>query len=409
MITWIGWIIYKLLYHACNLRLFTENKILMLWGAFAIASAVFCFKNHSCIPNAENDNLKDDNWHFSYTLAQKKIIDSVFNIKNKCYGFNGNVLIGQHDSIFYARAFGYANFRSKDSLNLHHVFQLASVSKQFTAVAILQLYEKGRLKLSDTVQRFYPDFPYHGITIHQLLVHRSGLPNYLYFFQHIPTTYDTIITNQQVVLEMINKKPEAYYRPNQRYHYSNTGYALLAAIVEKVTGMRFNQYLADNIFKPLKMEHTFTFLDKDAHQQNMATGYLKYQKQSEDNYLDYVLGDKGIYTNVLDLFKWDQGLYKNIIINYDTLQLAFQPMGKPAYFKSNYGYGWRIFNLEPNALPINFHAGWWHGFKSLLVRIPSDSTTAIILRNRSTGGGISTKSFLRLLYPPNPNTLSLKK
>ncbi|MBI9068072.1 MAG: beta-lactamase family protein [Salinivirgaceae bacterium] len=381
-----------------------ENRILLIWGAIAFVLA-FSFAKPSYVSTHIESEENDTLIHFSFTKEQKEELAIFFNNRAKNRHFNGTVLIGQKDSVFYAESFGFANFKNKDTLTLDHSFQLASLSKQFTAVAILQLYEQGLLKLTDSIQRFFPEFPYKGISIHQLLTHRSGLANYHYFFQHIATTCDTLLTNRDVIREMILKKPEVYYSPNKRYHYSNTGYALAAAIVEKVSGLAFEDYVQKNIFSPLHMNHSFTFPDKVNHLNDAATGYLRRSKLAEDNYLDGVLGDKGIYTSTMDLFKWDQGLYNNSIINYDTLLLAFEPMGKPAHYKSNYGYGWRIMHYGNDSIKVLFHGGWWHGFKSLIMRIPKDSTTIIVLRNRSTGGSIPTKSLLKILYPEHKDSL----
>lgn len=360
--------------------------------------------------NKVDANLKTNNyisknkeitkkWEFKYTNYQINEIDHFFSSLHKSNLFSGNVLIGQKDSIQYFRSFGYANRKLKDTLTVHSVFQLASVSKQFTALAILQLYQQGLLDLSDSVQKFIPEFPYKNISIHQLLTHRSGLPNYHYFFQHISTFYDTLITNNQLIEEMISKQPEAYYPPNSRYHYNNTGYAVLATIVEQVANCSFNDYLEKHIFEPLKMKNTYTFLsEKKQRDSNLTVGYLGHRKRAEDNYLDGVLGDKGIYSNVLDLFKWDQGLYKNTILADSVLQIAFQAMGKPKHFQSNYGYGWRMFDYT-DSLKILFHAGWWHGYKSLIVRIPKDSTSIIVLKNESNGMQVSAKKLLEILYP----------
>lgn len=372
----------------------------MIWWAIAYAIAFYCFSDTTCTTiNQFEDSGSDTLIYFSFSQNQKVELENYFNKKHEKFGFNGVVLLGQKDSIFYGKPFGYSNHETRDSLSLNSAFQLASVSKQFTAVTILQLYEQGLLKLTDSIQKFYPNFPYKGITIHQLLTHRSGLPNYHYFLQHIPTTYDTIITNQDVINEMITKAPEAYYRPNQRYHYSNTGYALLAGIVEKVSGIAFNEYLKKNIFRPLNMHESFSYNDGElASHTNLTAGYLYRWRLAEYNYLDGVLGDKGVYCSAIDLFKWDQGLYSNKIIDYSTLQLAFKPLGKPAYFKSNYGYGWRMYHWN-DSIKVLYHAGWWHGFKSLLMRIPSDSTTILVLKNRSKGASINSKQLLQILYP----------
>lgn len=382
------------------MRIFEKKKNSIFIGAIVLALAFYCLKKPGCVQSDSVIAQPDTLVYFSFNQQQKEDLQAYFGLKHKNQGFNGVVLIGQKDSVFYEQAFGYANYKEKDTLDLNSVFQLASVSKQFTAVAILQLFEKGRLKLTDSIQIFFPDFPYEGITVHQLLCHRSGLPNYHYFLQHIPTTCDTMLYAKNVVEEMTQKFPEAYYKPNQRYHYSNTGYALLAAIVEKVSGLSFDKYIRRNIFNPLDMDASFTFADigKDVEKVN-TTGYLHRWRMAEDNYLDGVLGDKGIYCSAKDLFKWDQGLYSGKIIDTAILKLAFQPLGKPKYFKSNYGYGWRMFYWKTDSIKVDFHAGWWHGYKTLLLRIPKDSTTVIVLKNRSKGASIKTKRILNILYP----------
>ncbi len=346
--------------------------------------------------------------YFTYSTHQLEQVDSLFCRLFRYNVFNGSVLIGQKDSVFYKRNFGYANLKQKTPLTDSSIFQLSSVSKQFTAVAILQLYERNLLNLTDTVDKFIPNFPYKGITIHMLLTHRSGLPNYHYFLQHIPTYYDTIVFNYQLIDEMVTKQPQKYYRPNRRYQYSNTGYALLASIVEKVAGCSFDKYIHKNIFKPLGMSHSYTFLSPHrTADSNLTTGYLTRRKISEDNYLDGVLGDKGIYCSPIDLFKWDQGLYNNIIIQDSTLQKAFKPMGKPKYFPNNYGYGWRMFHTK-DSVKILYHAGWWHGYKSLIMRIPSDTATIIILKNESSRTMVNQKKMLEILYPKNKDRIKKK-
>lgn len=353
--------------------------------------------------NQQSDVNPDTLSTFSFSKDQKNQINELFDGYCKKNGFNGCVLIGQKDAVFYENSFGYADYASNDTLTTAHTFQLASVSKQFTAVAILQLYQQGKLKLTDSVEHFFPEFPYKGITIHELLTHRSGLANYHYFYQDTEISSDTIIKNYNLITEFINRRPAPYSRPNQRFQYSNTGYALLACIVEKVSGMPFEDYLDHNIFKPLHMETAFAYRGKNGIKKSKsATGYSRYWNPVDDNALDGILGDKGIYCSVYDLFKWDQGLYKGIIINIDTLQLAFQPMGKSPHFSTNYGYGWRIINWgdsDSTSIRILYHAGWWHGFHSLLIHIPQDTTTIVVLKNCNKGKKLSYKSILQILYP----------
>ena len=335
----------------------------------------------------------------TFTKEQIAAIDSVVERKCRSGNFSGVVLIGQKDSVLYERACGYANIKECLPNTDTTTFQLASVSKQFTAVAILQLYERGKLRLTDSVAKYLPGFPYPDITIHQLLIHRSGLPNYHYLCDRKKMLDDPYFSNQQIVAELIEANAGRYFLPNRRFQYSNTGYAVLAAVVEAVSGLKFEVYLQRNIFEPLQMSHTFTYRAmQSVTYPPRATGYVRRRTPADDNYLDHFLGDKGIYSTANDLMKWDQGLYSGKIINADTLQLAFQPMGRRIRFGTNYGYGWRI-TTYADTIPIQFHSGWWHGFKTMLVRVPQDTATIVVLRNSSSRtGGIGMGQILDILY-----------
>ena len=162
-------------------------------------------------------------------------VDSLFRHLHKKKGFNGTVLVTKYDQIIYRGAFGYADFKTKDTLSTQTVFQLASVSKQFTAVAVMMLKEQGKLNYDDSLQVYIPDFPYKGITIKQLLTHRSGLPNYTYFSDKLWPDRKVDLNNDDVLSMMAVHKPNIYYQPDRTFSYSNTGYALLASVVEKAT------------------------------------------------------------------------------------------------------------------------------------------------------------------------------
>lgn len=343
----------------------------------------------------------------TFTEQQLAKIDSLIDIICKNGNFSGSILIGQKDSVLYSRSYGYSNIKAKDLNTDTTAFQLASVSKQFTAVAILQLYEQGKLNLTDHVTDYLPSFPYPNITIHQMLVHRSGLPNYHYLCDRKPMRNDLYFSNQQIVADLIESNEREYFTPNRKFQYSNTGYAVLATIVETVSGLKFESYLETHIFKPLQMSNTFAYRAmKCVEYPPHATGYVRGRTPASDNYLDHFLGDKGIYSSTIDLFKWDQGLYSGRIINPDTLQLAFRPMGKRPKARSNYGYGWRITIFGENEVPIVFHSGWWHGFKTSLIRIPQDTATVIILRNNNHNG-IGTNQILDILYPSSQSSANI--
>ncbi len=376
---------------------YNNHQPFVILAIISLTLAV-CFFNHNPQMVIEPDNSQKSEFSFTFTDTQYKKIDNYFDKLCKC-GFNGVVLIGQRDSIFYFREFGYANYALRDTLTPQSAFQLASISKQFTAVSVLQLYERGMLNLTDSIDKYFPDFAYKGVTIHQLLVHRSGLPNYHYFMDHMAFNNDTSINNNFLIKQLSTGNIGRYFNPDRRFQYSNTGYAVLASIVEKVSGMSFTDYLNKNIFEPLNMSSAFTYTGKGCNNIPNTVGYAYRWRPADDNVLDRVLGDKGIYCSATDLFKWDQGLYKGIILNPDTLALAFEPMGKAKHQNPNYGYGWRLFNYGADTTKISFHAGWWHGFKNLIIRVPSDKTTAIILKNRVSGANPSTRTILNLLYP----------
>lgn len=295
--------------------------------------------------------------------------------------FNGCILIAQQGQILYKNAFGYANYRQRKLLNVNTNFQLASVSKQFTAVAIMMMKEQGKLNYDDYVTKFYPNFPYKNITIRMLLTHRSGLSEYMWFCDHI-TDRKTPLNNQALVNLIINKRPGINFNADRRHDYSNTGYALLAAIVEKLNGMTFPEFMKKNVFTPLGMNNTFIFTygaldNKD----NIATGHLSNWFPSGFDYLDGISGDKGIYSNVDDLFKWDQGLYSGKIVKLSTLEDAYTPANKEFKGKRNYGFGWRT-NIQDDNSKVVFHAGLWHGFCPYFARRPCDKATIIVLSNK---------------------------
>jgi len=374
--------------------MFTAIFVLML----AVALFYFLRKSQQHIQHDKKKEVVAD------VIASKPIskasllmLEDYFESQNTHGVFNGTFLIGRNDSIYLEKSYGYANYRGKTRITPNTAFQLASVSKQFTAVAILILKEQGKIKLSDKVQKFFPDFPYPGITIELLLTHRSGLPNYIYFCDNCMKDKSTPITNSFMVRLMTRLKPPAYYPADRTFNYSNTGYALLAAIVEKVSAQSFPDFVRKEIFLPLGMTNTCFGYPNLCDSIELATGYNRGWNEAAYSCIDGIYGDKGIHASARDMFKWDQGLYKGIIVSPRTLDDAFLPKGKKIGSKKNYGYGWRMINLEDNTL-ILYHTGWWEGFQTLLIRVPKDHTTIVVLKNRKAGI-IDKAAILKILYP----------
>lgn len=324
-------------------------------------------------------------------------IDTFFVHKHRLNYFSGVVLFAEKGIVVYENAFGYANIRSKDTLGIHSQFQLGSVTKPFTALAIMILKEKGLLFYEDSIRKFFPDFPYENITIYQLLIHRSGLPEYFYFADKLwKDSSNATITNKDVINLMIEQQPKRYYLPGQRYNYCNTNYAILAAIIETVTGKTYSQFMSDEIFEPLGMKNTSVYNKADDPDNGQeVVGYMG-KRKADNSYLNGVVGDKGIYTTVEDLYLFDQALYNGVLVKKEEMDsAAYQPGNHELYDNDNYGYGWRI-NKREDGSKIVHHAGWWKGFRSYFIRDLKERKTIIILSNQSRYGQISSQELMEL-------------
>ncbi|WP_317175580.1 serine hydrolase domain-containing protein [Pontibacter beigongshangensis] len=336
-------------------------------------------------------------------------VDSLFNYLHRKKGFNGTVLVTKYDQVICRNAYGYADFARKDTLCLETAFQLASVSKPFTAMAIMILKEQGELSYEDSVQQYIPDFPYKGITIRHLLMHRSGLPNYTYFSEKLWPDRKVSLTNNDVLSLMAVHQPNFNSKPNARFEYSNTGYAVLASIVEKASGMAFSDFLQEHIFEPLQMTQTFTFSqDLNAPSGKVAHGHLVGKRKRSPDFLDSVLGDKGVYSTVEDLYKWDQALYTQRLVKRETLDEAFTGFGLPKKDNEDYGFGWRIRRIESGDTVV-YHGGLWHGYNTYLLRNPKDHSAIIVLSNLTNGSLNYMKEVRKLLFPEQPVLLADNK
>lgn len=315
-----------------------------------------------------------------------KQLDALFKEKARKNKYNAAVLIAQRGQIIYENSFGYADFKTKQPLSKNSTFQLSSTSKPLTATAILQLYDQGKLGLDDNVRKFIPDFPYPDITVKMLLTHRSGLSNYIYFGE--PYCDDNncyngrIFDNNSLLLLIKHVKPVSYYKPNRKFGYCNTNYAVLASIVERISGMSFADYMQQNIFTPLGMHNTWVHTIKtDSSAKYSTIGHDGCGRKKTETYADYVAGDKGIYSTVQDLFLFDQALYGDKLLKKETIELAFTGYSNEHRGKRNYGLGWRITD-NGNGNKIVYHNGWWHGYNSIFFRRLEDQTTVIILSNK---------------------------
>ena len=293
-------------------------------------------------------------------------------------GFNGQILIAKNGTVVFDKTVGFADMRTKDSLSENTPMHIASVSKTFTSMAILHLMEQESLNLDDTLGKYFPAFPYPGVTIKMLLSHRSGLPNYLHYLSVLKNN-DTCYSNQDVLNSLYTLQPGLEYRSGTRFSYSNTNYVLLAMIVEKITGEHFPAYLKKLFFDPLQMTNTFVYANQDSLTPTPSFAWTG--RVWETDPFDCTYGDKNVYTTTHDLLKWDQALSSGQLFKKETLDEAYTPMSNERRSIHNYGLGWRMM-IFPNGKKFVYHNGRWHGSKAVFVRFPQDNATMIVIGNK---------------------------
>ena len=333
-----------------------------------------------------------------------KRIDAFMQKLHKTRGFNGNVLVAVKGKIVYQNAIGWADYLHRDSLTISSRFELASVSKPMTATAVLMLAERGKLKLDQQVKDFFPDFPYDGITIRMLLSHRSGLMNYVYFLDNIwkkeHRDESKGISNSDVMKIIAERKPAPYIAPNRKFHYNNSNFMILAAIIEKVSGQQYAVFMQENVFKPCGMKHTAVYSTAQYEKVPVdVVGHDRTWRYSVvQNYLDGPVGDKGIYSTLHDLYLFDRTLKKGKILGKAWLDSAYTGHNESSRGHFNYGYGWRIF--EGGGHKVVYHTGWWHGFRHIFLRDLNADVTIVLLSNLTNGSLLQLDDLYKMVGMP---------
>lgn len=322
-------------------------------------------------------------------------------------GFNGNILIAQKDQIVFEKSSGFANFEKSIPNRSNSRFQLASLSKTFTAVAVMQLVERGKLSLDLTVKDYYPNFPYAGVTIRSLLSHRTGLPHYEYTFDVLVRKEKLYPSNQEIMqwFATASPVPSINNKPDHFFSYNNTNFAILAAIVEQVSGMNFSQYLHANIFDPLGMRNTLLAneLSDSTRANNLTYGYQGNRKIEKD-YFDDVLGDKGVYSTSHDLLKWYKGLKTEEILSNESLREVFTPRSFEFPGLRNYGYGFRLWLNDKQQTDYIYHTGWWKGYNTIMFFDLREDFVIIVLSNRYNKSVYQIKDIIDVLHAGKRNS-----
>jgi CubicO group peptidase (beta-lactamase class C family) len=287
------------------------------------------------------------------------------------------VLVLHNGEPIVRQAYGMADLEREIAATSTTNYRLASVTKQFTAAAVLMLREEGALSFDAPLHEWFPsiDPPAAGATLLHLLTHTSGLIDY----EVLIPSGRTGQLHDADVLRLVESEPRTYFAPGSSYRYSNGGYALLALVVERVSGMRFAAFLQERIFSPLGMSGTIAYQRGVSTVINRAYGYSRADggwKRTDQNPTSAVLGDGGVYSSIEDLAKWDAALYDGRLLRPESLRLAFTPATATDDPATRYGLGWRITGETV------WHSGESIGFRNVIVRWPKRRLTVIVLTNR---------------------------
>ena len=348
-------------------------------------------------PNNEKITLKDTTLKKKTTIPELEIkhIHEYFTRFVKKRRFNGSIAIAKNGQIVFDTISGFSNVRRRIKLKENSVQQLASITKPVTATVILQLVEEGKLKLSDTITQFLSELPEHysRLTIKQLLSHRSGLSQYYYFCDHLMDEREKLIYNDTVLCVMNFHNPDPHFKPGKRYDYCNTNYLLLASIIEAIEKKSYPNVIKERILDKCGMKNSFVFNCKeDSVPSNLVYGHTKWNKLFEFDYLDGIVGDKGLFSNAKEMLLFDNKLNNGSLLNDSTINLAFTPHNKIKHGKT-YGLGWRIRHHKKLG-KIIYHTGWWHGNRNIYIKIPKNDYTIVILSNALRGSQYNMNDIL---------------
>ena len=317
--------------------------------------------------------------------------------------FQGVVLIARGGDVIFSKGYGFANSNKKEPLSEHSSFNLASVSKQFTAAGIILLKGKGQLSYSDELQELIPELSFYGdVTVRHLLNHTSGIPDYLKIAD------DHLDGNEKVSADNLirlyaDKRPRQRFNPGYKFEYSNMGYVLLAEIIERISGISFSEYMHRHIFQPLSMKQTRVFTPfSEEEPENRVYGFRKQyflfgkKRLSDLGRFDGVVGDGGIYSSAHDLYIWHNALLAGSLVPVAELSEAYKSGVLNNGRKTDYGFGWFITDHEAVE-----HAGGWLGFATYLYRNPANGQLIIVLDNTGNILRVTSKGVVYNSIPLN--------
>jgi len=334
---------------------------------------------------------------FAAASAEKphKLADSLLASIGTAREPGAGILVLENGQVVYLGTRGIADLQAMRPIDGRTAFRLASVTKQFTAMAVMMLVRDGKLRYEDSLTSLFPDFPEYGraVTVRHLLDHTSGLPDYEDLMP--PADPSLSVEGSQIddagVLELLKAQKAGWFAPGALWRYSNSGYVVLGLVVEKVSGRSFPTFLRERIFAPLKMDNTVTLVRGRTRVSDRAFGYTKEDGRwrfTDQSRTSATLGDGGVYSSLYDLTLWDEGLRRHLLLNEADMAPALTPVrvpgkgpvgpdGKPA----DYGFGWFLDAWQGH--PRMWHFGETVGFRTAIQRFTADGLTVIVLANRS--------------------------
>ena len=315
---------------------------------------------------------------------QQKILNSLNqyyeNIWNSA-DMSGGVLVAHGDNILLEKYKGFGRENNQMPINKDTPLHLASISKPITAMAVLKLVEAKKISLEQKVKSIFPNCQSPELTIQHLLTHRSGLPKYEHFLEENDIKpKNQYFTNQEIFDIVAKHKPELARQTDTGFMYNNFNYAILALIIEKITGKTYPEAMKEMVFAPLKMKNTFVFEEKHINSASQSF----YQRSSKlyplDQY-DLIYGDKNIYTTPRDLFNFSKALFSKDFLPKELMEKIFEPYSNEKKGVNNYGLGFRL-KIFNEGKKLTYHNGWWHGSNTVFIHLRESKTTIIALSNK---------------------------
>ncbi len=354
---------------------------------------------------------KNENLFTEHTNKKSKKLDSLFHQMQKEEQFNGNVLVAMNDTIILSKSYGYSDLDKAIKLNKSSIFRLASITKQFTAIAVLNLYKENQLSIFDPISKHIPELSiYSEITIENLISHTSGIYDYAKLAEEY-WDKNKVMNNVDVIKLFEKHQPKSYFKPNEDWSYSNTGYIFLATIIERVTGQKFKDYINEKILIPYNLKNTFFYEpSKREFYPSITNSYIridslnglvnvrKLSRNHRYNYLDETYGAGGLASNIVDIYRWHKVLNGDKLLSQEDKSLVYKNHLLKDSSYTSYGYGNFIVESRVTGKRSS-HGGDWAGYYNMFDRHIDNNTVIILLQNvKSSNSFMPMDIIYQILY-----------